>query len=163
MKRLLVPLLVLVALGGGYAAAVHFSGGAFYDFGVPLGGDLGELRRTTTSFWEDLQFKDFQSAALYHAPEQRDTVDIPYLLERLFLVKPEALDIMEYEIVLAEVDSSGLRARIKTRVKFKELVRGKIDETELMLYYHRESVDSPWYMKLESSLRALDADEEKKH
>jgi len=163
VKRLLIPLAVLLALVGGYAAAVHFSGGAFYDFGVPLGGDLGELRRTTTSFLEDLQFKDFENAARYHSPDMQDSVDIPYLLERLFMVKPEALDIMEYSIILAEVDSSGLRARIKSRVKFKELIKGNIKETELMLYYHRDNTDSPWYMKLESSLHQLEGEEGKKH
>ena len=163
MKKLVTALLVLGTLAGGYAAAVHFSGGAFYDFGVPLGGDLGELRRTTTSFMEDLQFKDFDRASTYHDPDKQDAVDIPYLLERLFLVKPEALDIMEYEIILAEIDSTDRRARVKTRVKFKDLVLNKVRERELMLYYHRDSLSEPWYMELESSLRALEADKDKKH
>lgn len=163
MKKILLPLAVLAAGAGGYAAAVHLSGGAFYDFGLPLGGDLGELRRTATQFWEDLQFKDFDKAATYHAPGRQDEVDIPYLLERLFQVKPEMLDIMEYEVVLAEIDSTGLRARLKTRIKFKVLVKDKVREQEVMLYFHRETTDSPWYMELETSLRPLDAEDEKKH
>ncbi|MCB9764195.1 MAG: hypothetical protein H6739_30770 [Alphaproteobacteria bacterium] len=163
MKRWLTLIGVLLALGGGYVAAAHLSGGAFPTPGLPVGGDMGELRRITTQFWEDIQFKDFDKAASYHAPELIDTVDIPFLLERLFLQKPEMLDIMSYEIVMAEVDSTGLRARVKTRIKVKDLVKEKIRERELMLFYHRETLDSPWYMELESSLRKLDAEEGKEH
>ena len=73
------------------------------------------------------------------------------------------LDIMEYEVVFAEIDSTMLRARIKTRLKVKELVREKIREQEVILYFHRESTDAAWFMVLESSLRATEADDDKKH
>ncbi len=161
MKKIAGAALFLLLAGGGYAAAVHLSGGAFYDFGLPLGGDLGELRRTTLAFWEDLQFKDFDKAATYHAPDRQDEVDIPFLIERLFVVKPEALDIME--IVMADLDSSGLRARIKTRVKARDLITEGVREREIMLYFQRDSLESPWYMELESSLRGDEAEEGKKH
>jgi len=154
---------LLAVGGGGYLAAAHLSGGAFPTLGLPLGGDLGWLRQTTMSFWEDIQFKDFDRAASYHAADKQDRVDIPYLLERLFGVKPEGLDIMEYEIVLAEVDSTNLRARVKTRIKVKLLLMDKIQTKEIMLFFHRETEDSPWTMELETSLRSLDADQDKKH
>ena len=32
-----------------------------------------------------------------------------------------------------------------------------------MLFYHRTTVDDPWTMELESSLRALEAEDGKKH
>ncbi len=147
----------------GYLGLAHLTGGAYPTLGLPLGGEEGLLRRTTMSFWEDIQFKDFDKAATYHAPDKQAEVDIPYLLERLFLEKPEMLDIMSYEIVMADVDSSGLRARVKTRVKVKDLVRQKVDDRELMLYYKRESEGAPWYMDLETSLRSLDVEKEKKH
>lgn len=163
MNRTGLVVLGLVLAGGAYVAAAHFSGGAFPTPGLPVGGELGHLRRQTLSFWEDVQFKDFDRAASYHAPEVRETVDIPFLLERLFLVKPEALDIMEYEVVLADIDSSELRARVKTRLKVKELVRESIREREVMLYWTRETASSPWFMNLESSLRQLEGDDDKKH
>lgn len=156
-------LILLLLLGGGYFAAAHFSGGAFPTFGLPIGGEEAWLRRTATQFWEDIQFKDFDKAAQYHAPDVRDTVDIPYLLERLFMIKPEALDLMEYEIVFADIDSTNLRSRVKTRLKIKDLVRNNIREQEVMLYFHRDTTSDPWYMVLESSLRAVEADKEKKH
>ncbi len=163
MKKVLWLVGLLAVGGGGYLAASHLSGGAFPTLGLPLGGDLGWLRKTTMSFWEDIQFKDFERAATYHAPDKQDGVDIPYLIERLFGVKPEGLDIMEYEIVMAEVDSTGLRARVKTRLKVKLLFLDKIKSREFMLFFHRETVDSPWTMELETSLRSLDVDEDKKH
>lgn len=163
MKKILVLVTVLVVAAGGYVAAAHLSGGAFPTPGLDVGGDRGLLRRTTTSFLEDIQFKDFKRAASYHAPEKRDQVDIPFLLQRLFQVKPEALDIMSYEIVFADLDTSGNRGRVKTRVKVKELLRGKIRDQEIIFYFDRETTTAPWYMKLEDSLRKLEGDKDKKH
>ena len=164
MKKLLLVLAMGGAVGAtGYLGGPPFRGGAFPTFGLPLGGDLGWLRRTSLDFWEDIQFKDFARAATYHAADRQDDVDIAYLIERLFGVKPEMLDIMSYEIVLAEVDSTGLRARVKTRLKVKLLIKEIIKEREVMLFFHRETVDSPWYMELETSLRALESDPDKKH
>ena len=164
MKFALRLILFLIIAGGGYLAAAHFSGGAFPVPGfVRVGGELGELRRTSLTFLEDIQFKDFDRAASYHAPDKIDSVDIPFLLQRLFLLKPEMLDIMEYEIMMAELDSTGLRARVKVRVKVKDLMREKIQTKELMLFYHRESLSSPWYMELEESLRQVKGEKGKKH
>lgn len=163
MKRTLWAVGVVVVLGGGYLTAAHLSGGAFPTLGLPLGGEAGELRRTALDFWEDIQFKDFDAAAGYHAPELQDSVDIPYLLQRLFVVKPEMLDILEYEVVMVDLDRSGDRARVRTRLKIKDLIRGKIQEKQVMLYFSREDAHAPWFMRLEDSLRADKAEEDKDH
>ena len=141
----------------------HVSGGAFWTLGLALGGDRGALRRIALSFLEDIQFKDFVNAASYHAPDIRDGVDIPFLIQRLFTVRPEALDIMDYDVVFAEIDSGGLRARVKLRVKVKILLKALIKEQEVILYFQRDSVDDPWYMKLEDSLRQLSPDSTKQN
>ncbi len=163
MKKALTALLVLSLLLGGYLGVAHVSGGAFSTLGLALGGDRGALRRIALAFLEDVQFKDFVSAASYHAPDLIDSVDIPFLLQRLFAVKPEALDIMDFEIVFAELDSSNLRARVKARVKVKLLLDETIQEREFILYFDRDSVDDPWYMKLEDSLRVLTPDSTKQN
>ncbi len=162
MKRWLVGIAVLVVLAGGYVGAAHLSGGALPTLGLPVGGDLGLLRSNTLSFWEDVQFKDFDAASSYHDPAVQADVDIPYLLERAFVMKPEVLEIMEYEVVLADLDSTGNRARIKTRVKVKNLVSADLVEREIMLFWHRAGPAEPWFMELESSLRRPDADKAKK-
>ena len=51
---------------------------------------------------------------------------------------------MSYEVVLADIDSTGDRGRVKTRVKVKILVDEKIREKEVMLYFHRQDAASPW-------------------
>ena len=163
MKKVLMLVLTLVVLSGGYLTVAHVSGGAFWTLGLALGGDRGALRRLALDFLEDIQFKDFLSAASYHAPDLIDSVDIPFLLQRLFAVKPEALDIMDFDIVFADIDSSDLRARVKVRVKAKLLVNEVIEERELVLYFYRDSVDDPWYMKLEDSLRELSPDSTRVH
>ena len=161
MRKILAVAAVLVALTAGYLGAAHLSGGAFSTLGLALGGDRGELRRMALSFLEDLQFKDFEAAARYHAPELRESVDIPYLIQRLFTVKPEALEVMDYDVVFAELDSSDRRARVKTRIKVRFLGNGQVEERELMLYFDRDDEQSPWYMKLEDSLRELSPEEGK--
>lgn len=158
-KWLLIACVLIVA---GYLAVAHFSGGAFFTFGLPLGGERGALRRAALAFLEDVQFKDFAEAAKYHSPADRDDVDIPYLLQRMFKVKHEALDIMDYEVVFADLDSSGLRARVKVRVKAKLLVTGDLREQPIMLYFSREHEGAPWYMKFEDSLRPAEKDKDKK-
>ena len=77
-------ILAVVVIVGLYAGAAHFSGGPFPTFGLSLGGDRGLVRQITHSCLEDIQFKDFNKAASYHAPDKRDEVDIPFLIERLF-------------------------------------------------------------------------------
>jgi len=57
----------------------------------------------------------------------------------------------------------GLRARVKTRVKVKLLLDGRVEETEFKLFFRRSSLADPWFMILDDSLRQLDVDREKKH
>ncbi|MFZ9886351.1 MAG: hypothetical protein ACO3JL_02510 [Myxococcota bacterium] len=163
MKRMAIALLLVLIAGGAYVGAAHFSGGVFPTPGIELGGARGDIRRQVDSFLEDIQYKDFKSAARYHAPELRDEVDIPFLLQRLFTVKPEALDIMSWEIIAADIDSTGRRGRVRARVKVKELLQGNLRDQEMMFYFHQETPDGAWYMKLEDSLRHLSPEQGKKH
>lgn len=164
MKKIFILFIIVAVLLGVYLGAVHLSGGAFPapQF-LQLGGERGQLRRISLAFLEDIEFKDFDNAAHYHEPELQDTVDIPFLLQRLFHVKPEALDIMDFETVFVKIDSSQLRARAKVRIKVKLLLNSKIETQELMLFYYRKDLNSRWYMKLEDSLRNLKAENNKKH
>ncbi len=163
VRRLLIAMGIGMVLVGGYLAASHLSGGAIPTLGMPVGGDMAEIRANTVAFWEDLQFKDYQAAAAYHDPATRESVDIPYLIERAFVVKPELLEIVSYEVVLAEVDSTGDRVRVKTRVVAKSLARGDVIDKEVQLFWHRAGPDAPWYMVLEDSLRRPVAAEGKRH
>jgi hypothetical protein len=161
MKKKVILLTLAMLLPVGYLGMSHFSGGAYPTMGLPIGGERGKLRDKTMSFIEDIKFKDFAKAASYHDPKIQEQIDIPYLLERMFMLKPEALDIMEYDVVFAELDSSSLRGRVKVRIKFKDLVKGQIHEKEVIYFYHRASEKEPWFMVLESSLRQIKGDDNK--
>lgn len=113
--------------------------------------DLKIIEQMSLSFLEDLKFKDFDNAAAYHHPEDQKKANIPKLIERLFKVKPELLDIMEYEILETTLDSSKKRGRVKLRAKVNLLNSDKIKTPEMILYYHKK--DEKWYMELESSLK----------
>jgi hypothetical protein len=152
-----------LVLAVGYLAAAHLSGGAWFTFGLPLGGDRGEVRRLGLAFWEDIQFKDFGGAAAFHEPDRQADVDIPFLIERIFLRKPEQLDISDLEVMLADIDSSGNRGRVLTRMRVRDLFEERVYDKEVMLYFYREGEGSPWYLDLESSLRELKPEEGKLH
>lgn len=153
-KLIFISLLVVLASGAGLLIATKPE---------IFGGDTATLRKLGKSFLEDIQFKDFKKAASYHEEAKRKTVDIPFLIERIFLVKPEQLDIMEYEILFAKVDSTKMRGRVKAKVKVNNLLRKEIQNRELVLYYYRKEEKGPFYLRLESSLRNLEGDPERKH
>ena len=113
--------------------------------------DRQVLNDRALSFMEDIRFKDFEKAASYHHPEDQEKADIPRLIERLFKIKPELLDIMEYHILETALDSTGKRARVKISSKVHLLNSDEIKQPEMILYFHNR--DEKWYMELESSLR----------
>ncbi len=158
MLRILSVLIVIISLlGGGY----YLSGGAIGFGDAIITSDLSNLRKRANLFLEDIQFKDFDSAAAHHENHLSETIDIPYLITRLFLVKPELLEILDYEIAYAKIDSSKLRGRVKYQINYKELVRNKFGKRELILYFYRPDTSSKWYLKLEDSLRKLAPDKTK--
>ena len=102
----------------------------------PVNPDNRLVRNLSTQFMEDLQFKDFRRSSSYHHELEKDRVDIGNTLEKLFLVKPESLDIREYRIVKSELDSTGKRARVHIRTKFQRLnMKEEPEEGELILYW----------------------------
>lgn len=110
----------------------------------PFDSDSGFVREISLKFMEDLQFKDFRSSSLYHHKLERDRVDIGQTLEKLFMIKPEFLDLMSYRIAKIEVDSSGDRARVLVNTKFKRLnMNSKPEEGEIILYWMKRHPDCP--------------------
>jgi hypothetical protein len=103
-------------------------------------------------FMEDLQFKDFKAAAGLSSPTDREKADIPKLIERLFQLKPEQLDINKIELLSADVDSTGERARTKFGTDVKVLNLNELRHPEIMLYW-KKATDGHWYMDIQSSLQ----------
>lgn len=133
-KSTAITALIAVALGIGIYIAVT----------NPFSPDRNQVTELSNKWMEDLQFKDFRSSSLYHHKLDRDRVDIGRAIERLFLVKPEMLDILDYRIVRAEVDSSGRRARVKVNVRYKKLNKDKDPkEGRMMLYWMKRHPDCP--------------------
>lgn len=138
-KSTIVTVVVLVLLaGGGYLALNNpFSTGA------------GVVEKLALSFLEDLQFKDFRESALYSHPLDQDRLDIGKTLERLFHVKPEFLDILDYRIMRTEVDRDGRRAKVLVKTRYKVLNRKKrkqdreTKEADMILYWLKRHPDCP--------------------
>ena len=133
-KSTLITIAIAAALGlGTYVVVAN-----------PFSPDSNEVTELSQKWMEDLQFKDFRSSSLYHHKLDRHRVDIGRAIERLFLVKPEMLDILSYRIVKAQVDSSGERARVKVNVRYKKLNKDKKPkEARLMLYWMKRHPGCP--------------------
>lgn len=151
MRKSAIIFLILILLGVGIYFFVTKYDIKIGMFQFIFSKEKSLLKELTVAFLEDIQFKDFVKAAAYHTEEDQQKVDIPHLIERLFKIKPEFLDIMRYEIVDVDVDKSGTRARVKTHAIVKVLNTDEIKEPDIIFYWQKQ--DGKWYMKLESSLQ----------
>ena len=112
--------------------------------------DKADLMLKMERFLNDVKFKDFAHAALFHTVEDREKHDIPSLIEKKFLVKPEQLDIGAFEVLTVEVMETGDRAKVRTMVHVK-LLNTKEDRDVDSIFYWKK-VDGVWFMDLSSSL-----------
>lgn len=159
MKRKSVILsAVVVAVGG--ATLFGLQQARLVDVArLDFSGQTKWLADRSYDFLEDLKFKDFAKASTYHLAETQAKRDIPELIRRVFGIKHEVLDIERFEVLEVDLDRSGLRARVRTRVYFNVLGDRSVREStasrrdiELLLYWFKQA-DGSWAMELESSLR----------
>lgn len=135
-KTTLATLITLVVLGAGIWIAVARP--------FPFMGSDPQVERLTRAFLEDLQYKDFRQAGLYHHKLERDRLDIGRSLEGLFLVKPELLDIRDYDIVRVERDEQGGRAKTLVRTRYTRLNLDKEpQEKDILVYWIKRHPDCP--------------------
>lgn len=149
MKVLLAFVALLLLAGGGYYW-LQASQLTSAPLGTLLSSDVQTVVKDARAFMEDLRFKDFKSAAGHSLPEQQGKYDIPMLIERLFQVKPEFLDIQNYDVVSSDLDSTGQRARVHLKSDVKLLNSNELRHPELILYFKKQA--QTWYMDLASSL-----------
>ena len=136
--------LILVLLLGGAAAGYAVLGGY-----TPLyTSDKKILRDQTQQFWEYVKFKSFDRAAEFD--QNADKEETARLLERIFKIKPENLDLREIDVLYAEIDGSGDLGRTKTRIDGAVLNPAAERTLEVMLFWERE--EGRWWLKLRSSL-----------
>lgn len=144
MKKLGIALLVVLTLA--VVALAKFRSYANFGLGVGAlfgGGDVAVLEDLARHFLEDLQYKDFDKAGTYHTFLDQAKVEIPALIERLFQVKPEVLNIRDFKITDVTIDESGQRARTFFHANM-ELLNTARDgnpneerKVEGILYWHR--------------------------
>ena len=152
MKKVVLIFILLLSAAVGLLYVSSGGGGRIpAGIGSVTSSDTRFLKKRTIDFLEDIQFKDFKKAATYHDRADRSKVDISKLIERLFGVKPEFLDIMRYEIKDVDIDRSGDRGRVKTDTVVKFLNTGKIKKPQIIFYWKKDPKEG-WVMKLESSL-----------
>lgn len=158
----------------GIAAVLFLAGGLLLvasapkigigSLGFMLDEDERQLLKLAQEFLEAIQYKDFKTAAGFHNEEDKGKVDIPGMIERLFKVKHEVLNIRDLQVTKVTVDSTGKRARtffnanieLLNSLQRRDKNKKKVDErdhsdTEGILYWQKEN--GKWVMKLESSLR----------
>ena len=145
-KKTLLVLILLAAAGGG-AWAVLTGMTPLYQT------DRHIIEHKTKRFMECVKFKEFGEAARFHNKQDQKQADIPKLIEQLFKIKPEQLDIQEYTVLFAEIDSSGELARSKTRCIVHLLNTKHVKKPEIVLYWKKER--GQWYLKLRSTLESI--------
>ena len=144
MKKVGIALAVLLLLGAALLSGLKPWG--FAPFGVELvrwAPDAQKLEEMARDFLEDIQYKDFAKAAKYHSFADQGKADIPALIERLFAIKPEQLDLRDYTITGVDLDEKGDRARTHFHATYVVLNSaqgedGKNEERQIegILYWH---------------------------
>lgn len=157
VKSALILVAVLAVAGG---ALWVLSGQS--DVSMPVAvmtGDRAYLKKATLVFLEDIKFKDFDKASTYHLEETQKARDIPALLQSVFRIKHEVLDIQSYEVLQVELDSTKARGRVRALVRYHVLGDRRVREdpdafrdVEMLFYWFRQP-DGTWVMELESSLK----------
>lgn len=180
MKKVGIALVLVLALAGATLVGLRSYGFSVFGFSYTWNEELAQLDKLARAFLQDLQFKDFDKAGKYHSFLDQGKANIPKLIERLFQVKPEVLNIRDFEIVKVDLDDDGKRARTFFRSNLELLNTAEGDkpnrekQIEGILYWHKlpASAGKPpaaegqpasateaaaaeaeqWFMKLESSL-----------
>jgi hypothetical protein len=148
MKKLLF-LLVLVSLAG----AAFFLQDQGMIPGLSISPETEILKNRTYRFFECIKYKEFQEAAAYHNETDRKAADIPQMIENIFKIPPENLDIQEIRVVHSDLDSSKKLGRVKVQMLVKLLNSEELKRPEVILYWKKENND--WFLKLQSSLNKL--------
>lgn len=151
MRKFLVALVLLLVAGGAFVALGQ-GPASKAPLGLLMGGDAKKVAELSQKFLEDIQFKDFKAAAQYSPPEDREKADIPHLIERLFQVKPEMLDITNIQLLSADLDSTRRRAKVKLGTDVKLLNTSELRHPEVILYW-KKAETGQWFMDIASSLQ----------
>lgn len=152
MKKLLLLFLFLGVVAVVLLVFTTQGGVSMGSFSLAFSEDKKDVEKQTLSFLEDIRYKDFKKAASYHNLAEQKTVDIPNLIERIFAIRPEFLDILRYQITGIDIDSSGERARVHCKVVIKVLNTSEIKEPDVIFYWYKDPKEG-WRMRLQTSLR----------
>lgn len=133
-----------------YFSSSHY-GIALGPLRLSLEPDKQTVELATRRFLEDVKFKDFAHASTFHTDQDRKRKDIPKLIEEKFQIKPELLDIRDFEVLRVDVMSTGERAKALAKVFVKVLNSNQdVKEVDMSFFFKKEK--GGWYMDLQSSL-----------
>lgn len=150
MKKLVI-LLVLILCLVIYFSSSHY-GVALGPLKLSLEPDKHAIELSMRRFLEDIKFKDFAHASTFHSEADRKVKNIPRLIEDKFAIKPELMDIRDYDVLRVEMMSTGRRAKVLVKTWVKLLNSNQdVKEMDAVFFFKREA-DDRWYMDLQSSL-----------
>ena len=72
------------------------------------------------------------------------------MLEDFFLIPPENLDVREVRVNFVELDSTGVRAKVKVTSTVEVLNKKETRDPEAMLYWRLDN--GTWYLDLRTTL-----------
>ena len=104
MKKFALIAFLVITLGGLalFATQPGVLGSGFAK--LFLNEEQQALLKLANGFLESIQYKDFDTAAAFHNLEDQKKVNIPKLIEQLFKVKPEVLNIRDITVKMGERD-----------------------------------------------------------
>ncbi len=119
MRTFLIILVLVILAALGYLGYAHFSGGAVPTFGLPIGGERGEIRARTLTFFEDVKFKNTNAFKDFVANNVSPEQVLSYLEQSLGLNQER--DLNHVLIKQVELDSAAQRGRVRVSLSGQDL------------------------------------------
>jgi hypothetical protein len=146
MRAFFTTLLLLAVLVAGYLAYAHFSGGQVPTFGLPIGGEKGEIRVYASQFLENIKFKN--TAALVGFAENATSADVDKYLTSLFDMDKNAIDLQTFSVKEIEMDSSKMRSRVNILLKGRDLSNNNPFEKHKIIYLYQNPTKKTWLVDM---------------
>lgn len=115
MRKIIWIVLILLIAALGYIGYAHFSGGAVPTLGLPIGGDRALIREKVLTFFEQIKFKNRNALKRFVDAGVSDE-ELSLFLSKTLGAEADRIDLLSSHIKDVELDSQGLRARVKVEL-----------------------------------------------
>jgi len=139
MRKIVIPVVIILVAVLVYLGYAQFSGGAVPTFGLPIGGEKAKVRHRVSTFFEDVKFKNIAGLKELVSSSVSQEGVLLYLEKGLGLGPNQDLSHVSIEGI--ELDKDEKRARVKVMLTGQDLATRKPFNIEKLLFLYAAEND----------------------